>query len=460
MKHVFSVYIPNTNVTTQIKTGQIDLPKLIAPSNSPIGSGFFTGAAGGGSIVDVVNDFYWTYSKLRESRTETPTIILKEKRLKANALVSQLLYSFGVARSNVTSAYTNLGPNNPLVKFLESSNIPFTNTTYAGAAGNASKWIDDFIKKIPNLSDNNTVYDEYKPFLQPYKNLYITEPTGWEYYMPYFDNYNNSQANAFTSDAPGGNPFLGILKEATDLVTDIAEITSLIAAPKFANVTQITFVERAKFYSYGGEGEEFSFSFPLINTGSCTFEDVVRNWELLFLLMYNNKPARRSVSIIDPPVIYQVEIPGVKFLPFCYLSSMSIQFRGTRRALSFDLSTLDTLNVEQGASVNPQTIIPETINGVLGFSALKSKDRQVNTIIPDAYVVTLTVKSLLPETKNFMYPVLRKAPIVTTGSVATSPNSTNNPFVNTSTQNTNSSNSNPLNTPVRAPGLPNTSSRP
>lgn len=445
MQHVFSVSTPrNFGGVGRSAAYDVEPPVLISPNSTPTGSGFSSGANGGGGLVDVVNNFYWTYSKLRDSRIETPTIVLKEKRLKANALISQLKYSFGVAKSNVTAAFNNLGSDNPITKFLNSSGI-------TGAAQGASQWTADLLSQLSYLQDNNNVYSE-NPYLLPYKNLYITEPTGWEYYLPYFDNYNNSQLNSFTTDAPGGNPFLGILKEAAGLATDVAEITSLIAAPKFANAAQITFVERAKFYSYGSEGEEFSFSFPLINTGSCTFEDVVRNWEFLFLLMYNNKPARKNVSIIDPPVIYQVEIPGVKFLPFCYISSMNIQFRGSRRALSFDFPSNNQLNVETGSLGN----LGETLGNVVGFNATVNQPRKINTIVPDAYVVTITVKSLLPETKNFMYSVLTKSPIVTTSTTGTTGPDINNPFVDTATQNTNAGARNPLDTRLPAPGLPNT----
>ena len=433
MDHVFSISQARDFGNT-VRNNSIDVepPKLVAPNASSGGAGILgSGSGTGGGVVDVVNNFYWTYSKLRDSRKETPRIILKEKRLKANALISQLKYSFGIAKSNVTAAFESLpdGIKNPITNFLNTAG----NT---GVARTAAQYTKDLLGQASFLQDNNDVYTQNK-YLLPYQNLYITEPTGWEFHLPYFDNYNNSQSNGFSQDA-GGNPFLGILKDAADLA-------------------QITFVERAKFYNYPTEGEEFSFSFPLINTGSATFDDVIRNWELVFLLMYNNKPSRKNKSVVEPPVLYQVEIPGVKFLPFCYISGMSVQFKGSRREIKFNLAATESLSVESGAN-NPTSQLTSAIDSVfqrvIGFTGQTSRN-EISTIVPDAYVINITVKSLIPESKNFMYSVLNKAPVVTTSTAGIPIDSSNNPFVDSTRQNVNASINNPLDTAIRTPNSPN-----
>jgi len=439
MEHVFSV-----SRTRDIKsfkrdnTVDVSPPSLVAPNSLPVGSGIsITGSTPKGGIVDVVNNFYWTYSKLIDSRREAPRIILKEKRLKANALISQLKYSFGVARSNVTAAI-NAAPDsikNPITTFLNKSGV-------AGATRSATQYASDLVGQLSFLQDNNDVYTD-NPYLLPYQNLYITEPTGWEFYLPYFNDYKNNQSNTFSQDM-GGNPFLSVLKGAADLATDIAEITNVLRSP-----TQITFVERAKFYNYPAEGDEFAFSFPLINTGSATFNDVVRNWELLFLLLYNNKPSRKNVNIVEPPVLYQVEIPGSKFLPFCYISSMNVEFKGTRREIRFDLSVTDNLNVETGVQVPG---VNNAINQIVGFNNQNIR-REISTIIPDAYVITFNIKSLLPESKNFMYSVLNKNPIVSTNTLGVPINSVLNPFLDSARQNSNSPVNNPNDTSIPPGGV-------
>jgi len=422
MNHVFSISRSTSlNSFKQSNTVDVEPPLLVSPQNTPLGSGIGKSTATPqGNIVNVVRDFYWTHSKLVGSRKEVPRIILSEKRLKANALISQLKYAFGVSSAAVGEFVNNLPEN------IKSPLQTFGKKLAESQTGQATT---DFVNRINeglNIDDDNNVYKQ-NPFLSPYQNLYITEPTGWEFILPYFDNYNNAAANAFTEDM-GGASGLSFLKEGVDLVTGFAQMASVLRAP-----TQVTFVEKAKFYNYPTEGEEFTFGFPLINTGSATFDDVVRNWELLFLLLYNNKPSRKNVSVIDPPVIYQVEIPGVKFLPFCYIQSIAVDFQGSRREIDFNLQLVDNINVDastpnlQNGPVRPGEQLSEN---VVRFFNNQITNRSVSTIVPDAYNIKITVKSLLPETKNFMYTVLNKNNIVSARTLGAEAEGTLNPIVN------------------------------
>jgi hypothetical protein len=145
---------------------------------------------------------------------------------------------------------------------------------------------------------------------------------------------------------------------------------------------------------------------------------------LLFLLLYNNKPARRNTALIDPPNIYQVEIPGVKFLPFCYMSSIAIEFQGSRRELTFDLSYLDNLNVESATPIFGGGVGNAVGGAIRNFFNNKASQtigffnqpvrKKITTIVPDAYLIKITVKSLLADSKNFMYSILNNQPVVTT----------------------------------------------
>lgn len=411
MDHVFSISQTNQFDTSTNSDVEVQTPLLVAPANTRLGSGQGVGGIPpAGTVVDVVNDFYWTYSKLRESRQEVPKIILSEKRLKTNALISQLKYSYGVTKEGFNAAVDTLlseEQKNSLMNFLKETSNKISSTEIGG------KTIGDQLQeRFESLQDSNNVF-ETNPYLKPYQELYITEPTGWEFYFPYFDNYSGSQLNSFSDEAP--NPFLGIIKQGAEVLTDAASIASALRGP-----ASISFVERSKFYSYSSEGEEFSFNFPLINTGSVSFEDVIRNWELLFLILYNNKPGRRNRSIIDPPVIYQVEIPGVKFLPFCYISNIAVEFQGSRRELSIDLPFIENYNVDAAAPIPGQTQLQRILNKltnsepkVRGFinSVIP---RKINAIIPDAYNIKITVKSLVAESKNFMYSILKGQELVTT----------------------------------------------
>jgi len=424
MNHVFSISrTTSLNDFKQSNTVDVEPPILVSPQNTPLGGGIGQSAATPqGSVVNVVRDFYWTHSKLVQSRKEVPRIILSEKRLKANALISQLKYAFGVSAAAAGEFVNNLPEN--LKSPLQAFGKKLSETQVAQQAGDLANRINEGL----NLDDNNNVFKE-NPFLTPYRNLYITEPTGWEFILPYFDNYNNAAVNTFSDDI-GQASGLSFLKEGVDLVMGVAQMASVLRAP-----TQVTFVEKAKFYNYPSEGEEFTFGFPLINTGSATFNDVIKNWELLFLLMYNNKPSRKNVSVIDPPVLYQVEIPGVKFLPFCYIQSMTVDFQGSRREIDFNLQLIDNINVDastpnvQNGPVRPGEQLPDS---VVRFFNNQVTNRTVSTIVPDAYNVKITLKSLLPETKNFMYTVLNKNNIVSARTLGAGAEGALNPIVNPS----------------------------
>jgi len=383
-------------------------PQLVSTNNTPLGGGLIAASSDSpqGGVVDVVKNFYWTYSKLTDSRQEVPRIILRELRLKTNALVAQLKYTYGVASQNIREGLTNLQNNETarnLLNLVSNNNAQDIQNNVGQAAEFTDRYIKAALDSIPGAVDENTTLNANKSnYLFPYKNLYITKPTGWVFNLPYFDNYSGSTNSSFSNDA--SNPFLGLLKSGVDLVRGVQEMTSVINAP-----TKISFVEQSKFFNYPSEGEEISFSFPLINTGSATFNDVVNNWQLLFLLMYNNKPARKNSSIVEPPVIYEIRIPGVKFMPYAYISSISVEFQGSRRELNFNLATTGNLRVD----ATPQG--PE-FAGPASPSLITSQNKfiPVRAIVPDAYVIRISVKGLIADTKNTMYNVLDESSIVTT----------------------------------------------
>lgn len=417
MNHIFSIARARSADTYDSKT-DANPPVLVSANNASGGSGMTGGGIGSGSIVDVVNDFYWTYSKLQQARQEVPKIYLKELRLKTNALVSQLKYSYGVTADTINGVLQALPPE--------------LAATASGLFGKVDTAIRNVAAGIvPEAVDNNPIYDE-NPLLRPYRNLYITEPTGWEFIMPYFENFNNSQTNTFSQDPT--NPYLGMLTKTAAGITDIASTVAMLRAP-----TQISFVEKSKFFNYNEEGDDITFMFPLINTGSVTYEDVVRNWELVFLLLYNNKPSRRDISIVEPPVLYQLEIPGVRFLPFCYVSQIAVDFQGSRRELDLDLAYSENLILESVAPNQEVFNIPgfsfnltrnqlgSGLNNILGafgnaaqmvrgFSTATNSKR-IKAIIPDAYVIKITVKSLISDNKNFMFSMMKQNSLVTTSTV-------------------------------------------
>jgi len=385
--------IVNTQPEQPGTTSEVTLPTLTrindgSDATTATGRGI-AAAVSTSSYLDIVKDFYWTYSK-PESREEVPVIYLKEKRLKVNALVSQLKYSLGFAAQEASQAVgtlTSFGASLGLPSlFLDvAGNV---GRTVTGAAQTVSDAIQELLERGGTAIDNNSTLAT-SPWLKPYQGLYITEPTNWEFLFPYFDDKFETQGNQFSSEGVT-NAMAGVFQAAAGVTMEVAEIAGSINNP-----TNITYIERAKFFNFPTDGDEISFSFPLINTGSVNYSDVVNNWQLLFLLLYNNKPGRKSATQIDQPVIYEVEIPGVRFLPFCYIASIDIKFQGARRELPISIPYSE----QQVGISNTGSVV--NVNSISTY-------KTINTIIPDAYYVTITLKSMLGNTKNFMYHMIDK----------------------------------------------------
>jgi hypothetical protein len=383
-----------SNVSGSANAVLPDLVPLINNSSSSTGTaarGIAAAAANQATYLDVVKNFYWTYSK-PESRDEVPSIYLKEKRLKVNAIVSQLKYSLGFAAAEASDAVSKL---NSLITNVGGKNF-FTDiaTSLTSGAVEVGQNLSDAISSLIPADDNATL--RTSPALRPYRGLYITEPTRWEFLLPYFDDKFETQGNQFSSEGVT-NALGGIIQTGANIATEVAEISRSLLNP-----TSITYIERAKFFNFPTDGEEITFSFPLINTGSLDYNDVINNWQLIFLLLYNNKPGRLSPTLVEQPVIYEVEIPGVKYLPFCYISTIDIKFQGSRRELPISIPYAEQ---QSGFNAAGQAIDLQNV----------TETKTINTIVPDAYLVTITLKSMLGGTKNFMYHMINSGDITTVG---------------------------------------------
>jgi len=330
--------------------------------------------------INIVRNFPWTYSKPGDSgRFQVPTIVLNEKRLKTNALVSQITSSGGAAVQgikNIGNYLNKVGIGNNVSTFLSSLESIVNQTIQQQAQSNPVT--GNIISDIKNLTqDNNPRMED--DMLKAYKDLYLTEPTGFSYLMPYFEDYLNSSVNIFGDDSPGG-----VFSGTKDITVKSSGLLGMLQAP-----FEFSFQEKAKFYNFNQEGETISFSFPLINTGSATFDQVKQNWQLIFLLLYQNKPSRLNRTVVEPPVIYEAIIPGQKFMPYAYITNLQVSFKGARRTLSFELpAELKSLYTTSGNDEYFQSVAYTT--------------RTIDAIVPDAYYITITLKSLLSETKNFM----------------------------------------------------------
>jgi len=324
--------------------------------------------------INVVNDFDWTVSLGKtpstNSRIDVPVITLAEYRLLMNSNISNLANSIFASTQNFNK---------------------ITNTVYdiffgdgVGAGTNAQSSVaNNILSQVNNISNKVSTYVQGKlqnqgfnvfnnKALSPYNYLYATESTGFVYKLPYLDDSFNSFTNSFGA---GETNFVSGL---TNTIGDIASSTSALA-----NILKPgTYIEKAKQYSMGDTGRTVTVKFPLLNT---LREDAISlNWQLLYGLIYQNRPGRIDRSVIDMPVIYSAYLRGMFYMPYCYISNLTVSFLGARRLATFDVPV--------------QTI--------------STKDTtQITTIVPDAYGVSITLTGMNEETRNFMYASINPASV-------------------------------------------------
>jgi len=345
-------------------------------------------------LVDIVNDFYWANIE-KTKREEVPVLYLSEKRLMTNALVAQALYSaatIGPGRADgLLSRATNIiqdTANNLVGNFLNTETVQkfqsSVDSIFQGIknqlGGTFSEALNNASSFLQNAGNSSILNSQRDGVLSVYQGLYITEITGWNYQIPYFQDLHTAIGNSFSES----NEYIGqgaLSMGASDLVSGLRDISE--GAAGAINIKQPgTYIERPKFYQFPSDGERFSVKFPLFNTGHATFDDVIRNWQFVFLLIYQNRPSRFTRDLVEPPVIYELELPGQKYMPFAYISNLEVQFLGSRRTMA----------------------IPYIDRG---------QQKIVSTIIPDGYLIDITFQGLVGDSRNFDYASLNDTISVT-----------------------------------------------
>lgn len=290
-------------------------------------------------FIDVYNTFDWTASPINNAGfaniTKPPFAKLTEYRLNDKAIINSLFYyvqAFGDQIGSVASTIANLA-----------------DTVLGGVMGIAGG----------NVAQPQTNGSSTNPsWITPYEGLYLMEPTQFTYYLPYFE--NDALAPARSSYSEISYPGVAAIRAARDITTEM----SRIIAPG-------QYIESPKLFTLSdANSPSFEINFPLLNTIS--FESAVRNYQFLWLLMFQNTPQRVTKSVVEMPRMYDVQIPGVAFLKYAYIESMVVNFIGVRRRVTIPMPA---------CPINPS---------------------QIEVIMPDAYSVKLTVKSLVMNANNMM----------------------------------------------------------
>ena len=342
----------------------------VAPRLVPLGEGSsYTSTFGGSKSiaqVDVVSDFPWTQSPKDGARNEVPWIMITEKLITANPMLNQLASNLAVAG--------NLVPDNLKEQVVAQVSQNLGEGTEQADVLQVFEGLKDSVTKNAEQSDGGQNH------LFPYDNLYTTKNTGFVYRFPYFAGVGKSVSNNFGGQQ-AEDGVSGIASGIMDTVGNIAKGAAGVSkAPNFMEPG--SYIEQSKFFAFSGRENTYSFSFPLDNTDK--HEDIVRNWQLVYLLTYQNLPNRMSRDLIMPPCIYEAHIPGIWYSPYAYIQNMTVNFLGTRRVMTLQ--------------------IPFYTKGDDGSAVAGTKP--VQCIIPDVYEIQITMKELVGDAQNMAYTLI------------------------------------------------------
>lgn len=129
--------------------------------------------------------------------------------------------------------------------------------------------------------------------------------------------------------------------------------------PKFPNPGEFpgSYVETPKFYQYAQTDGGVSINFVLANT--INEGDIEKNQKLIENIIEESRPRRSTAIAMSFPRIYEIEIPGLRYIRWAYLAQAAFNLMGQRRIID-------------------------------------------KRIVPEAYAITLTFNSLTIETANFL----------------------------------------------------------
>lgn len=306
----------------------------------------------GRGIIDVYRTFDWTTTPISnanfDSISKTPFAKLSEYRMNDASIINSMLYYIEA-----------LGDQVGVAAEAAASLVGAEDIGAVDKLRNLTSSVKD--KVLGTISKQNVkqqIKPSENPWMKPYDGLYSLEPTTFEYYLPYFENdaFNRIESTYSESTFPG----LEAMKTGRDFTANFSRL-----------ITPGQYVETPKMFALNdGNSPRITIKFPLLNTLS--FEGAVRNYQLLWLLTFQNTPQRVTKSVVEMPRMYDVHIPGVTFMKFAYIESMHVDFIGVRRRVTIPMPTCP------------------------------GNDPQAEVIMPDAYNVTITLKSTIMNANNMM----------------------------------------------------------
>ena len=319
--------------------------------------------------INIRDTHHWTESPT-SSRREVPMLNLKEYKILTNPMVNQLMNNVGVAVQAGGALFEMPDDLKKRLKKLQTSadGIISDQKPKPGSP--------DFALGAATMEALEGIESGYANPLNPYKMLYTVSPTKFKYTFPYMEDAYIQKAGSFGQAVD------------SNVATSITQIAAKLMSTPQAILAPGRMIEEPKAFSFTGREKSYTVTFPLFNTKD--YIEIIKNWQFIYLLTYQNTPNRITRDLIDPPCIYEAKIPGVWYSKYASITNMQVDFIGARREMDMPIQYLDSAN-------DPIT------GGNESTSRWRLQKRKIKTVIPDAYMVTITLTELFSETQNFLY---------------------------------------------------------
>jgi hypothetical protein len=352
-------------------------------------------------LIDVINNFDWTTTPSRAGAGQdfkVPAVRIQEFEMNRLSVLNSIRYQLQAFSSIVSDNADAVLNTLNAIESATSNSVPQDNSTsskignVAGNAvialnkvlGNAAKFaqVDDLARGVDRFTSGFTDTlaslgsksgsDVTSQWLSMLNGLYTLTSTKFEYIFPYLENRAMDASPRFAE-------FNSVLKGSISkqVASTVSNLTQgdLISAPELSQPG--VYIEQPQLMDISSSsGSDITVTFPLLNTLS--YDGAVKNYQLLWLLAFQNKPYRESKTVVSPAKVYRVYIPGTRYMHFAHISNLNVDFLGVRRTVRMPMPT---------------------VAGTPG---------QVNVIMPDAYKVSVTFRSLTTDMGNLMIEQLKR----------------------------------------------------
>ena len=368
----------------------ISVDEKMAPLPEPITNG----------LINVTKDFKWTKTIRNDINvSQIPTLSLTEYYITQPAFLSNLGNMLAVIPNAVKGLSKNTGTTagvksvideikagmgnaensswyqdsvgenlkNPLVQSVKGA----VKRGIASVSGGVNSAMEGLALQGSGIDVGSAAY------MKAYEDIYGVLKSNFRYRIPFFTKDWKSITTKFdTAGGSSGAAPLGGKNPATKFIDEKYEFVKNIGD----SMTTGFAMDFAKSYKYGSAGPATTINFILDNTyDSFTDKEGVpsyqKNWELIFLLLYQNLPNKRNRLFFDPPVIYRADVPGVFHYLYSFMNKLEVTALGNTQPRKISLNIKDN----KESTDNKQS---------------------TETLIPEAFNVSITLESLLPETKN------------------------------------------------------------